>query len=40
MSSYRGIAISTLKTALAVGLSAVLILVILPMAVAAQASTK
>jgi hypothetical protein len=40
MSSYRGIAISTLKTALAVVLAAVLILVILPMVMAAQASTN
>lgn len=40
MNGYRGIAMSAFKTALAVVIAALLILVLLPMAVGAQASTN
>jgi hypothetical protein len=40
MDGYRGIALSAIRTTALVVLAALLILVLLPMAVAAQAATK
>jgi len=40
METYRGVALTALRTALLVGLAALLILVLLPVAVAAQAAAR
>lgn len=40
METYRGVALTALRTALLVGLAALFILVLLPVAVAAQAAAR